>query len=259
MNTSHRCPTTRIAVSATAVLTLLSTLPCAAFYNAQTGRWLSRDPAREASFKAGHEQLSDPGLKQVQAAPHSFVCNDPIGKWDYLGLDPNIAPGTTFTVSLQGGGSATAVVGRHFTKPEKDTGLRALCLVRKILGSPPYIPPFSDVYWATFTGGTPIDGMTMHNGSILISSSMKPTCSFPSIASFGAVLAHEADHFYTHSDDGPGGPEDRINTPVLDALRKTLRDAVCGCCNGQWQLENMLGHYACECGLQPCKPKPCLK
>jgi len=227
------------------------------FYNSKTGRWLSRDPIGERGFELVRSDDGNSKLQQEAANLYLFVSNDPLSKLDYLGLNPNIAPGTTLKLKLQGGGKVTVTVGSKFSQAEQDTGRRALCLVRKLLGSPPYSPPFSDTYWATFTG-TSIDGLT-YDGRIFISSSTKPNCSFNSIANFGALLAHEADHFFAGSDDGPGGPGDRINTPVLDALRKALSQAICGCCRGQWQLENLLGKYACDCGLTPCKPKPCLK
>lgn len=227
------------------------------FRDLQAGRWPSRDPLGERGFELIRSDEGNSKLQQGEANLYLFVSNDALSKFDYLGLNPNIAPGTTFTVKLQGGGKVTVTVGSHFSKAEQDTGRRGLCLVRKLLGSPPYSPPFSDTYWATFTG-TSIDGLT-YDGSVFISSSTKPSCSFSSIANFGALLAHEADHFYTGSDDGPGGPADRINTPVLDAMRKALSEAICGCCRGQWQLENLLGKYACDCGLTPCKPKPCPK
>lgn len=226
-----------------------------AFYNPTAGRWISRDPIREEGFQLIRSDDGASKLQQLEPSPYLFVSNDPLINFDYLGLNPNIPAGTTFTQKLQGGGKVTVVVGSRFSQAEEETARRSLCLVRKLLGAPPYIPFFSDVYWATFTG-TPIDGLT-YDRSIFISSSMKPNCSFSSKAHFGALLAHEADHFFTDSNDGPGGPGDRINTPVLSALVKASSEPFCGCCRGQWQLEDLLGKYACECGLTPCKPKPC--
>jgi RHS repeat-associated protein len=233
------------------------------YYNPSTGRWLSRDPLEEPGFIRITKNRRALTVRREQANAYLFVANDSLSIVDYLGLNPSIPPGTTFTVDLQGGGTVTVTVGAHFNAAEQTTARRALCLARKLLGYAPYLPPFSDTYWATFSG-LPIDGLTTDkeppgstDKSIFISSSMKPTCAFNSVAFFGAVLAHEADHYYTGSDDGPGGPGDRINTPILNAVAKVLADAVCGCCNGKWQLENMLGKYACDCGLTPCKPKPC--
>ena len=228
------------------------------YYSAVLGRWPNRDPIGELGFELIRSDDGDSRLRREEANLYLFVSNDALCKFDYLDLNPNIASGTKFTVKLQGGGKVTVTVGSHFSQSEQDTGRRGLCLVRKLLGSPPNLPYYPDVYWATFTG-TPIVGLT-YDGSIFISSSTKPKpCSFVAVANFGALLAHEADHFYTHSDDGPGRPDDRINTPVLDALRKAMDETICGCCHGQWQLENLLGKYACDCGLTPCKPKPCPK
>lgn len=238
------------------VLGLVLCQDARAFYNPSTGRWLSRDPIGETGFELirGDEVMVNP--QKVEGNLVAFVSNATLDRFDYLGLNPNIAPGTRISVSIQGGGKATITVGNHLTPEEQTTARRALCLVRKLLGAPTFIPPFSDTYWAALSGA-PSDGFT-YDGSIFISSSAKPSCSLSSVAVFGALLAHEADHYYTGSTDGhPNDPEHRINNPALDGMRKALSEVMCGCCHGQWQLENLLGKYACDCGLAPCKPKPC--
>jgi hypothetical protein len=231
-----------------------------AFYNPQTGRWLSRDPIGEMGFAKVRRDPGNTVQQQGNGNCYLVVCNEMPNSYDYLGLNPNISPGTVINVDVQGGGSATITVGNHFTPEEQAMARRGLCLVRKLLGSPPFIPPFAEVYWGSFTG-IPSDGFT-YNGSIFISSGAKPSsvCSFSAVGAFGALLAHEADHYYTGSTDGHSNdPEHRINTPVLNAMNKALSEAICGCCRGQWQLETLLGKYACDCGLTPCNPKPCPK
>lgn len=101
-----------------------------AFYNPQTGRWLSRDPLNEPGFLVLSQQTSPPGLNnrilnrntptascsscrksqgqgsrasdrtkcqpqgKCQDQLYVFVANNPISTWDYLGLDqPGCDPG----------------------------------------------------------------------------------------------------------------------------------------------------------------------
>jgi hypothetical protein len=58
-----------------AMLWMFSAAPCRAFYNPQTGRWLSRDPSGES----GGRHL------------YSFVANSPLNFVDFLGLQPPAA------------------------------------------------------------------------------------------------------------------------------------------------------------------------
>ena len=229
-----------------------------AFYNPSTGRWLSRDPIAEKGTLLTESNRKSHSSRQNETSLYHYVFNDSLGKVDGFGLNPNIAPGTVISVDLQGGGSSTITVEGHMSQDEIITARKALCMARKLLGSPTYLPPFTDVYWAEIrsAGQTSVDGLT-YDGSIFLDKYQKPSCDPSATARFGILLAHEADHFYTNSNDGPGGPEDRINAPALAALLKAKNEPWCGCCKGVWQLENLLGKYACECGLAPCKPKPC--
>jgi RHS repeat-associated protein len=229
------------------------------YFGPANGHWLSRDPIDEPGFGL----LDDGNLPRFHAEkmlnPYVCVSNDLLDNFDCLGLNPSIAPGTVITSKLSGGGKVTVVVGSHFSPSEIATGRRGECLTRRLLRTAVFAAPFTEVYWGTFTG-TPVDGITL-DGSIFINVNAKPISdSSPyGVAIFGGVLAHEADHYFTGSDDGPGGPSDRINIPLLDKVAKALKDPVCGCCKGQWQLGNLLNLYACQCGLTPPNAKPCPK
>jgi len=76
------------------------------FYNPSTGRWLSRDPAEEESFRTG--RLSDiaeqPVLSILLAtnAPnhaYAFINNHPVGSVDLLGLAGCCGPDVTAVLS----------------------------------------------------------------------------------------------------------------------------------------------------------------
>jgi RHS repeat-associated protein len=114
------------------------------YYDPSLGRWLSRDPIEERG-----------GINV-----YGFVDNDPLSWFDGLGLDSNIATGTTFTTDLQGGGQVSVTVGSHLNDAERKLALRAISLVRKLLGKPVYVPYYPDTYWATFSGATAADGLT---------------------------------------------------------------------------------------------------
>ena len=80
------------------ILTVLSFLATAsAFYNAEVGRWLSRDPiGADHAFTLQQnegslifETLDSESIEEPQrdiANIYTFVGNDPLGKWDALGL-----------------------------------------------------------------------------------------------------------------------------------------------------------------------------
>jgi hypothetical protein len=94
-----------LAAVAAVGLLLLTTGVAQAYYNPQTGRWLSRDPAGEPGFEllqrastAPHTFVSAPQLPpgrwlvreslrgRPSGNPYHFVRNDAVGKIDYLGL-----------------------------------------------------------------------------------------------------------------------------------------------------------------------------
>ena len=78
--------TKRFVISALAVCLLsILTNNAMAFYNPQTGHWLNRDPLGEPGFEVLKRQSASP----LAGGPNRyiFVRNDPIMKWDYLGLD----------------------------------------------------------------------------------------------------------------------------------------------------------------------------
>ncbi len=65
------------------------------YYNPVMGRWLSRDPINDFSFRqiAHHHGLSRTLCHVGRSTfEHSFVCNDPVSKWDMLGLAVTIGP-----------------------------------------------------------------------------------------------------------------------------------------------------------------------
>lgn len=218
-----------------------------AYYNASAGRWLNRDPEEEKG-----------GLNLT-----CFVMNKPTISYDYLGLNPNIAPGTRLGLDLDQGGKTTLTVGNHFTAEEKALATKALCLLRKLIGNV-HTPPWSEMYWATMTDSKTkqlnecINGAT-YDGSVFINQSKRPSkpCWLGALVQLASTLAHEADHFYTGSTDAPGGPGDRIDTAAQNALAKALRTQLCGCCNHQWHYWNLLEKYACECGVRPCAAQEC--
>jgi len=91
-----------------------------AYYNPQTGRWLSRDPVGEPGFQLVQRAIGTlpshtpatslpPGSwlvreqvrSRADADPYGFVGNDPLARWDSLGL-------LTAT-----GGSANTSLRRH--------------------------------------------------------------------------------------------------------------------------------------------------
>ncbi len=132
----------KIVLFVSLTIGLLTSNQARAFYNPQTGRWLSRDPLNEPGFLVLSQQASPVGLNnrilnrdtpttscsscrkcqaqstaargqdncqgqgKCQGNLYVFVDNNPITKWDYLGLDnpgcdqpaqgiPNNAPGQT--------------------------------------------------------------------------------------------------------------------------------------------------------------------
>jgi RHS repeat-associated protein len=61
------------------------------YYNPSTGRWPSRDPMGDTAFATFHEftddELQGVGDTEGNAANlYSFVANQPLTQWDYLGL-----------------------------------------------------------------------------------------------------------------------------------------------------------------------------
>ena len=66
---------------------LITVQPAHSFYNATSGRWLSRDPMCEASFRVSSGQQSNRGTAS-RLCDYTFATNDPVGHWDVLGLRP---------------------------------------------------------------------------------------------------------------------------------------------------------------------------
>ena len=58
------------------------------YYNPETGRWINRDPIDEKGFQFLHGIKGD-GIKS-SIEPYTFVKNNPVSLWDYLGLKWNI-------------------------------------------------------------------------------------------------------------------------------------------------------------------------
>ncbi len=58
------------------------------FYNPETGRWPNRDPIRELGFEALRAHYARKGKPTRGDGDnlYKFVENNPISKWDYLGL-----------------------------------------------------------------------------------------------------------------------------------------------------------------------------
>jgi RHS repeat-associated protein len=225
----------------------------------KNGRWISKDPVAEPGFLLTSSPRKALKPKVEDKNPYACNLNDSFNGTDYLGLNPNIKHGTKISVDLDHGGGSSITVGPHFTQQERVTALRALCLIRKLLGSPPYFPPFSETYWASFSGKTAVNGVT-YEGSIFIDRSRWPAqqCSLPGLVAFGSTLAHEADHFLDkNSTDAPGGPNDRIDIPAQNAMLKALKTPACGCCNHEWHYRNLMEKYACECGVRPCGAPEC--
>jgi hypothetical protein len=59
-----------------------------AFYNPSTGRWLNRDPINERGFGATHGELGARIARTTQhvAMQYHFTMNEPISRFDFLGL-----------------------------------------------------------------------------------------------------------------------------------------------------------------------------
>ena len=73
------------------LLGLLWSSDALAFYNPQTGRWLSRDPIGEAAFFHNHTRshlvFAQAGLEQQALSPmYLFTGNNPVQAIDHLGL-----------------------------------------------------------------------------------------------------------------------------------------------------------------------------
>ncbi len=74
-------------------LGLFTAVPCRAFYNASTGRWLSRDPIGDEQFLQRHVQkMSKAEAKRWRGASlgpcYTFLQNNPVNLVDPCGLDP---------------------------------------------------------------------------------------------------------------------------------------------------------------------------
>lgn len=85
---------------------VLASMDAGAYYNPSTGRWLSRDPIEEEG-----------GLNL-----YGFCLNDPITKWDYLGLDPRQfgtpeQPMPPYDIKI---GDTITIVPREIGKHEPD-------------------------------------------------------------------------------------------------------------------------------------------
>lgn len=75
-------------------LGLFTAVPCRAFYNASTGRWLSRDPLGEPGFEAVRGRAASGSAGEPNAC--LFAANNPPNRFDVLGLfgDGGGGPGT---------------------------------------------------------------------------------------------------------------------------------------------------------------------
>jgi hypothetical protein len=86
--TTMSTPRTRTIKAAVSVLIFLSAIGSSrAFYNPNTGRWLSRDPVCEAGFRALAAEQTTSCRTNVEVTSYCFADNDPISKLDRLGLD----------------------------------------------------------------------------------------------------------------------------------------------------------------------------
>jgi hypothetical protein len=69
-----------------------SACPATAFYDANAGRWINRDPINEAGFTMDHRGITaDIAYEEVNL--YSFVANSPLVNTDLYGLQGFIGPG----------------------------------------------------------------------------------------------------------------------------------------------------------------------
>ena len=217
------------------------------YYSPTIGRWLSRDPIGEKG-----------GVNLYTAYK-----NDPVNSVDPLGLSPELRPGSQLS-EQEVNKVITISAGLHFNDIEKARAVKALCLIRKLIG-PIYYPEYSDLYWAQrFTPD--LEGLNVHvvPGNdyggywVFINKRFWPQEEYqlnPMIA-FGIVLAHEFDHYNTNSKDPI--PANRVDVPAFAAANAKLGKKICMECknhNPVWRITNELEKLACECdinvGLNP--------
>ncbi len=217
------------------------------YYDASTGRWLSRDPIGEE----GGNNL------------YAFALNCPTTEFDPNGqLVGKLKAGAIKYV----GKTKIRTVG-PFTTSDRAKAEKAMCLVRKLLPRTTlYSPYFPDVYWAVFTGGKPAHGWSVPasrsdivaNYWIFISApdyQAMPETSVLGMVDFGVTLFHEADHYYTlSSDDEAGEPAERIDGPALISKCKAAEDRLnpsptCDKHNPAWIIKTRLEQYACDCDI----------
>lgn len=224
-------------------LLFLAANPASAFYNASTGRWISRDP------------VGEPGGLNL----YDFAANSALGRVDKDGLKTYDFDKETYygAIAFQAGDTVIFPGGTSVTVQSGDQNATAKykCLLEKLGFT--YSSPKFPIYWGVFSGGATawtLDyGWPSKRPTFFDRQRMDPPTTLNADLNSVTVWHEIKGHNIDGAEDGAAF-DAKYEAPVHEAIKKAKSALMCGWCvpkDGSriYTIPNEFFQYMCDCAI----------